>query len=133
MRKILVVDDDPNIRFLYKEVLSEGGYKVLEAGSGIETFKILNHEDIDLVLLDIKLRFESGLGVLQRITKKFPNTPVILCTAYISFQDDFTSWLADSYYVKSSNPYELLDEVKQVLSKKALANKHPKEDLRSNA
>lgn len=128
-----MVDDDPNLRLLYKEVLSEGGYEVLEAESGIETFKILNHEDIDLVVLDIKLKFESGLDVLQRIAKELPNTPVILCTAYVSFQDDFTSWLADSYFVKSSNPYELLDEVKKVLSKKVLANKHSMEDLRRNA
>jgi DNA-binding response OmpR family regulator len=118
MNKILVVDDEPNLRLVYKEVLSDEGYEVLEAESIKETFDILNREEIDLVLLDIKLRSESGLDVLQRITKEFSNIPVVLCSAYVSFQNDYTSWLADSYIVKSSNPEELLKEVKRVLSKR---------------
>ena len=118
MNRILVVDDEPNLRLVYKEVLSEEGYEVLEAESIKETFEILNREAIDLVVLDIKLRSESGLDVLQRITKEFSNTPVVLCSAYVSFQNDYTSWLADSYIVKSSDPEELLKEVKRVLSKR---------------
>ncbi len=118
MRKILVVDDEPNIRLVYREVLSDGGYEVLEAESGKETFEILNREPIDLVVLDIKLRSESGLDVLQKMTNEFPNLPVVLCSAYVSFQDDYTSWLAESYIVKSSDPEELLKQVNKVLSKK---------------
>jgi CheY-like chemotaxis protein len=118
MRKILVVDDEPNIRLVYREVLSDGGYEVLEAESGKEAFEILNREPIDLVVLDIKLRSESGLDMLQKITNEFPNLPVVLCSAYVSFQNDYTSWLAESYIVKSSDPEELLKEVDKVLSKK---------------
>lgn len=119
MKRILIVDDDSNIRLLYKEVLCEARYDVLEAESGKETLEILNREDIDLVVLDIKLRFESGLDILQKISKQFPNIPVILCSAYLSFQDDFTSWLADSYLVKSTDPYELVREVGRILSLRA--------------
>ncbi|MGH7901204.1 MAG: response regulator [Thermodesulfobacteriota bacterium] len=118
MKRILIVDDDPNIRLLYKEVLCEGGFDVLEAESGQETFNILNKEGIDLVVLDIKLRFESGLEILQKISKQFPQIPVILCSAYLSFQDDFKSWLADSYLVKSTDPYELVREVDRILGLK---------------
>jgi len=118
MNRILVVDDEPNIRFIYKEVLNEEGFEVAEAESVNETFDILNRENIDLVVLDIKLRLESGLDILQRITREFPNIPVVLCSAYVSYQNDYTSWLADSYIVKSSNPYELVREVKGVLQKK---------------
>jgi DNA-binding response OmpR family regulator len=118
MSRILVVDDEPNVRLVYKEVLSDGGYEVLEARSAKETFDILKSEPVDLVVLDIKLRCESGLDVLQRITKEFPSLPVILCSAYVSFQNDYTSWLADSYIVKSIDPEELLNEVNKVLSKK---------------
>src|SRR5713226_8113417 len=118
MNRILVVDDEPNVRLVYREVLGDGGYKVLEAESAKETFDILKREPIDLVVLDIKLRSESGLDVLQKITNEFPNLPVILCSAYVSFQNDYTSWLADSYIVKSSDPEELLKEVNKVLNKK---------------
>jgi DNA-binding NtrC family response regulator len=118
MGRILVVDDEPNVRLVYKEVLSHGRYLVSEAESAKEAFDILKRESIDLVVLDIKLRSESGLDVLQRITNEFPNLPVILCSAYVSFQNDYTSWLANSYIVKSSNPEELLKEVNEVLIKR---------------
>ncbi|MGE5446142.1 MAG: response regulator [Ignavibacteriales bacterium] len=117
MSRILVVDDEPNIRLVYREVLSDGGYNVLEAESAKETFDILKREPVDLVVLDIKLRSESGLDVLQRIANEFPHLPVILCSAYVSFQNDYTSWLAESYIVKSSDPEELLNEVNKVLKK----------------
>ena len=118
MGKILLVDDEPNIRLLYKELLNDEGYKVLEAETGKASFDILRREPIDLVVLDIKLRSESGLDVLQNLTKEFPNLPVILCTAYTSFQDDYISWLAEAYIVKSSDTEELLKEIKKVLNKK---------------
>ena len=118
MGRILLVDDEPNIRLVYKEVLSDGGYQVLEAESVREIFNILSCELVDLVVLDIKLRLESGLNVLQRITNEFPNLPVILCSAYVSFQNDYISWLAEGYIVKSSDIDELLGEVNKVLSKR---------------
>jgi DNA-binding response OmpR family regulator len=105
----------------------------LEAESGKETFYILNNEEINLVVLDIKLRLESGLNILQGIAKEFSNIPVVLCTAFASYQDDYTSWLADSYIVKSSNPYELLKEVDDVLSKRSKVSKEQIEDLTSIA
>jgi DNA-binding NtrC family response regulator len=120
MDRILIVDDDSNVRLVYKDFLSDAGYEVFEAESGKETFDILNHEPIDLVVLDIKLRSESGLDVLQRVTKEFPKIPVILCSAYSSFQDDYTSWLAESYIIKSNDPEELLREVDRVLHKRGV-------------
>jgi DNA-binding response OmpR family regulator len=118
MSKILVVDDETNARFVYKEVLSDGGHNVFEAESGKEAFDILRDEPVDLVVLDIKLRSESGLDLLQRMTNEFPDLLVILCSAYVSFQNDYTSWLAESYVVKSSDPEELLNEVNRVLGRK---------------
>lgn len=110
-----MVDDEQNIRFVFKEVLTEEGYAVFEAQSAEDTFDILNRELIDLILLDIKLRSESGLDILKRLTREFPDTPVLLCSAYVSFQNDYDSWLADGYVVKSSDPAELLEEVDKVL------------------
>lgn len=118
MSKILLVDDEPNVRLVYREVLTEKGHEVFEAESGEETFKILNSENVELVVLDIKLRLESGLNVLQKITKEFPDIPVVLCSAYVSFQNDYTSWLAKSYVVKSSDPDEFLKEVNNALGEK---------------
>jgi DNA-binding NtrC family response regulator len=119
MATILVIDDEASIRLLYEDVLTEEGHTVLTAESGSEGLRQLGEQPLDLVVLDIKLKSESGLDVLQRIVSQYPGVPVILCSAYISFQDDYTSWLAERYVVKSSDPAELLQEVNKVLKQKS--------------
>ena len=115
MAKILLVDDEPNIRMVFSADLAEDGHQVIEAETGGEAFDILAREPVDLIVLDIKLKAESGLDILQKIVAQYPLIPVILCSAYVSFQDDYTSWLARSYVVKSTDPKELLQEVRRVL------------------
>ena len=115
MMKILIVDDEPNIRLVYREALNDEGYEVLEAESGEETFRILSRESVDLIILDVKLRFESGLNVLQNIIEEFPSIPVLILSAYNSFQREYTSWFARNYIVKSSDTSELLEEVNKAL------------------
>lgn len=61
MAKILIVDDEPELVFLTKKVLEQGGQKVLEAGNGRECMNILADEVLDLILLDIMLPGENGL------------------------------------------------------------------------
>ncbi|HSE83091.1 MAG TPA: response regulator [Thermodesulfobacteriota bacterium] len=116
MMKILIIDDEPNIRLVYSEVLNDEGYEVLEAESGKEVFQILYQEPIDLIILDIKLRIESGLNVLQKITEEFPDIPVLILSAYTSFQREYTSWFAKNYILKSSDTSELLEEINKALS-----------------
>ncbi len=118
MAKILIVDDEDSIRFLYRQELEDEGYEVVEAASGEEALKVLEENpDIDLVVLDIKMKAMSGLEALQHIVKDKKNLPVILCTAYSSYQDDFSSWLADSYIIKSPDLTELKNEIKRLLKK----------------
>jgi DNA-binding response OmpR family regulator len=117
--KILVVDDENSIRLLYSEELTEDGYTVTTAATAVEAADKLLREDFDLIVLDIKLKNESGLDLLQKIVKERHNLPVILCTAFSCYKDDFSAWLADGYVVKSSNLQELKDEIKKVLAKKA--------------
>ncbi len=118
--KILFVDDDPNIRLLYETVFTKEGYEVLLAESGEEGREIVDKiPDIDLVVLDIKMKGESGLQTLQQLVKEKKKIPVIICSAYSSYQDDFTSWLADAYVVKSPDLSDLKMEIKRLLSRKS--------------
>ncbi|RKY98441.1 MAG: response regulator [Candidatus Hydrothermota bacterium] len=117
--KILFVDDDPNIRLLYKTVFSKEGYEVMLAESGEDARKMVQeNDDIDLIVLDIKMKGESGLKTLQHLVKEKGNIPVILCTAYSAYQDDFTSWLADAYVVKSPDLQDLKREIQRLLKRK---------------
>jgi len=119
VNKILVVDDESSIRLLYNDELTEEGYAVTTAATAREAAEKLLTEEFDLIVLDIKLKNESGLDLLQKIVKERHNLPVILCTAFSCYKDDFSAWLADGYIVKSSDLQELKDEIKKVLVKKA--------------
>jgi DNA-binding NtrC family response regulator len=122
MSRILVVDDESSIRLLYSHELADEGYEVTTAAGAEEAVEKLRKDEFDLILLDIKLKNESGLDLLQRIVKERHNLPVILCTAFSCYKDDFSAWLADGYVVKSSDLKELKEEIRRVLDKKSLRN-----------
>lgn len=119
MAKLLVVDDEANIRLLYAQELSDEGYEVVTAASAAEAVEQLAGNNFDLVVLDIKLKNESGIELLQQIVKERHELPVILSTAFSCYKDDFSAWLADGYVVKSSDLQELKTEIKRVLDKKS--------------
>jgi DNA-binding response OmpR family regulator len=118
MPKLLVVDDEPDIRHLYAAELEDDGYQVETAGTGTEAAERLKEHQFDLVVLDIQMRGESGLQVLQKIVQEKADLPVILCTAFSCYKEDFSSWLADAYVVKSSDLTELKKEIRRLLERK---------------
>ena len=124
MARLLLVDDESNIRLIYSLILSEEGYEVEAAASASEAEQKLTDNNFDLVLLDIKLKNENGLDLLQKIVRDRHDLPVVLCSAYSYYKDDFTSWLADGYVVKSSDPQELKDEIARVIAKKNRSRRH---------
>ena len=119
MAKILIVDDEPGLRLLYTDELVEEGYKVVTAANCGDATKLLKEGNIDLVVLDIQIKQESGLDMLQKIVKDQKELPVILCSAYNCYKDDFSSWLADAYIVKSSDLSELKREISRQLDRRA--------------
>lgn len=119
MSKLLVVDDEANIRLLYSEELADEGYEVVTAASIAEATEKLQLNNFDLAVLDIKLKNESGIELLQQLVKERHDMPVILCSAFSCYKDDFSAWLADGYIVKSGDLTELKHEIARVLAKKA--------------
>lgn len=117
MARLLIVDDEGDIRHLYAAELEDDGHHVMTAADGATAMGLLQSEEFDAVILDIQLDQESGLALLQKIAKERGHLPVILCTAFSSYRDDFSSWLADAYVVKSSNLEELKEQVRQVLAR----------------
>ncbi len=118
--KILFVEDEKNLLLLYRKEFEKEDYEILTATSAEEGLEILDKQpDIDVVVLDIKMKGMSGLEALARIARSRKNIGLILATAYSSFQEDFTSWLADAYIVKSPDFIsELKREIKRVLEEK---------------
>ncbi len=118
MSRLLVVDDEANIRILYAEELADEGYEVVTAANTAEAIEQLQQTKFDLVILDIKLKNENGIELLQKIVRERHEMPVILCSAFSCYKDDFSAWLADGYIVKSGDLTELKQEIARVLAKK---------------
>lgn len=118
MAKILIVDDEEHIRFLYSEELADEGYEVATADSGYQLLERIDKEKPDLVVLDIKMVDYNGLDLLQDIRNKYYDLPVILCTAYDTFKEDMKSIAADFYVIKSFDLTELKNKIKMALETK---------------
>jgi two-component system, response regulator, stage 0 sporulation protein F len=115
MAKILIVDDEEHIRYLYSEELSDAGYEVITAENGHLLLEKIEKEKPDLVVLDIKMVDYNGLDLLQDIRNKFYDLPVVLCTAYDTFKEDMKSIAADYYVIKSFDLSELKSKIAMAL------------------
>jgi len=85
-KRILVVDDESAIRFLYEEELKEAGYKVFTAASGTEALKFLDENKVDLVVTDLKMPETSGLAMIPYLHKYNPKLPILVVTAFPQYE-----------------------------------------------
>ncbi len=115
MKQILIVDDEKHICELYRSELEEDGYSVKIAGDGKEALSIVDSESPDLIVLDIQMPGMDGIETLEKILGRDKGIPVILNTAYSHYREDYTTWGADAYVVKSSDMTELKAEIKRLL------------------
>lgn len=117
-KRVLVVDDEKHIRMLYQEELESEGYAISTSDGLEDILDVIARENPAVVVLDIKLGPSlSGLDLLQKIRSKDQEIPVILSTAYDSFQHDLKSIAADYYVVKSVDLAELKDKVALAMDK----------------
>jgi DNA-binding NtrC family response regulator len=109
---ILVVDDEPLIRWSLAETLTERGHFVSEAGDAKETLRIVTRATgrPDVVLLDYRLPDSNDLSLFAAIKRELPGIPVILMTAYGS-PEITTGALALGAYSVVSKPFEVQDVV----------------------
>jgi DNA-binding response OmpR family regulator len=117
-RKILVVEDEEGLRLLYEEELKAEGYEVLTAQNGKEAIQKLEEGKPDLIILDIVMPVMDGMEALGKIVGKERKIPVIINTSYPGYREDFMSWAADAYVMKSTDLGELKGKIKGLLGKK---------------
>lgn len=115
MKKIMVVDDEENIRFLYKEELEDEGFSVELAKNGEEALEKLPDFKPDLITLDIKMPGMNGIEVLKHIREQDRELPIVLCSAYGEYKQDFTTWASDAYVVKCADLTELKTTIRRLL------------------
>ena len=117
MTTILLVEDDKNQRLLYEQELRLVDYNILTASDGKVALEIVRIQAPDIIVMDINMPKMDGIVAMGRILSKHKHIPIIINTAYSNYKDNFMSWAADAYIVKSSDMSELKDKIKELLTK----------------
>jgi CheY-like chemotaxis protein len=120
--RVLVVDDNADIRMLLRAVLDRSGYRVVEAGHGLEALALLKADgDVDVVVLDVQMPDMDGWEILARIRDddSFGSVPVILCTVKSRLEDTRRGWElgCDGFVNKPFSVTEVADEVTAVVNR----------------
>jgi two-component system OmpR family response regulator len=114
--RILIVDDDPEIRQLLVDYLLRNGFEAVPAASGREMAQMLERHAVDLVVLDLMLPDADGLTLCRDLRSR-SNLPVLMLTARGEEADRILGieMGADDYLVKPFSPRELLARIKSIL------------------
>ncbi len=124
MKKILIVDDEDNVRYSFRKFFRDNETSISEASNGLEAINILKKETFDLVLMDIEMPGISGLEAIQRVKVIHPNLPVIIMTAFGTTERVIGAmkYGAFEYIEKPFDIERLKTLVKEALSLKVLSN-----------
>jgi len=117
VKRLLIVDDQQGIRLLLNEVLKKEGYVTYLAANGLEALKYADEQDMDCVLLDMKIPGMDGIEILRRLKEKFPKLPVFMMTAYgeLDVVQEALNLGAIRYFTKPFDIFEVRDEVNKAL------------------
>lgn len=118
MEKVLCVDDDLTLLRLYQEELSEEGYEVILAKDGKEAISKLAKEKPQVVVMDIRMPVMDGIETMTLMLGKDRQVQIILNTAYPQYRENFMTWGAAAYVIKSSDLTELKQKIREVLEKR---------------
>lgn len=127
--KILVVDDEVNIRNVIKEYAKFEGYEVEEAGNGMQAVEICKEKDFDIIIMDVMMPKLDGFSAIKEI-RKAKNIPVLMLSARGEEYDKLFGFEIgiDDYVVKPFSPKEVMARVAAITSRAKNNSKTKKED-----
>jgi DNA-binding NtrC family response regulator len=118
--RIMVIDDDPNLRKSLADILRLKGYETVSAENGMEGLALLQHNPVCLALIDIGLPDISGVEVLKRIKADFPSTEVIILTGNATLDSaiEAANGGAFSYLIKPYDINQLMLNIRRAVEKR---------------
>lgn len=127
--KILVVDDEVNIRNVIKEYAKFEGYEVEEAGNGMQAVEICKEKDFDIIIMDVMMPKLDGFSAIKEI-RKTKNIPVLMLSARGEEYDKLFGFEIgiDDYVVKPFSPKEVMARVAAITSRVKNNSPAEKED-----
>jgi len=122
-KRILIVDDETNVRTVFSDVLRREGYIVKAVKDGPEAIKAIGEETFDLALVDLRMPQMDGIEVLENIKKRKPQISVIIYTVHGSVTTAVEAMRkgAADYLNKPFSPDELMIAIKKALQQKGNA------------
>jgi DNA-binding response OmpR family regulator len=132
MKRILIVDDEPQIGKIFGLKLKLAGYDVVTTSNGTEAIDLIKKQEFDIVLLDVLMPEVSGLDVLESV-RGFSNVPVIIFTARTDIFEVAKRLGASDYISKPLNPEHLVEKIKTVLGEHQSGSVKPKLEPRTGA
>jgi len=114
-KNILLVEDEKDLCLLYEEELSREGYAVTAVTDAEAALAELGRSTFDLIVTDIRMPGRNGIELITQIMGLRKDIPIIINSAYQSYKEDFMTWAADAYVVKSSSLDELKSKIKQLI------------------
>ena len=117
MFKVLVVEDDRDLRQLFARVLQRSGYETLEAGDGQQALEVLEREYVDVIISDIMMPVMDGYELVRSLREADMKMPVLMITAKDAFDDMRRGFLSgtDDYMIKPVNVNEMVLRVGALL------------------
>ena len=119
MSNILIVDDEHDLVRRCQAELAEDGHEVFSVPNADAALEWLLRNDTDLVILDLEVPGRRGLDLLTEILQRRRHIRILVHTARPCYRDDFNSWGADAYVMKSGEPSPLRSAVTMLLRKAA--------------
>ncbi|KHE91810.1 MAG: response regulator [Candidatus Scalindua rubra] len=123
MHTILWMEGNKNQRLLYEQEFRLEGYDILTAPNGNKALIKIRRQRPDIIIMDVYMPKMGGIEAMGKILNEYRDVPIIIYTAYNNYKDNFMSWAADAYIVKSSDLTELKSKVKELLTDKVDAVK----------
>lgn len=121
-KTVLIVDDEPDLRMMFKDILGTFGYKLDEASDGVECLEKMSKKKYDLILLDLMMPRMDGMEALTRIkqdSEKYGTAPVLILTnltSDVAIKEGFER-KADGYLIKTElTPEQVVKEIEKVLN-----------------
>ena len=117
LKRILIIDDNPKIRFMYRRLLTKSGYFPIDTGDSYEALSFLkeNINTIDLIILDLAMPKISGIEFFETIRRTNPKAKVIIASVFSEDQQKYFIFNANDYFDKSSSHRVLLEKVENLV------------------
>jgi len=124
MVKILVVEDEKNVRKLMCAVLNRSGFETFQAEDGLQALDVMDRQHIDLVVLDLMMPNMDGYELTRELRGAWPNLPVLMLTAKQEPKDKREGFIAgcDDYMTKPADEEEMVLRIRALLRRSKIAS-----------